>query len=246
LSKADEERQFLIEELADKSIAYTPTTVERVKATKSFVGSQVGPTTGLAGSDNIPMFTPIRSVAQDKSYGISPTMASPRVVGTTFDYRPTDVVPEWDTEQRHEGIRIPGEIHSGNDFMRQAEKALTEYHTQTINKLIQRRAPVEAVHQTRARFERNMVRLKQGHMPTIANALGLMGHPVAVDAKKASLAIAQFHTVNSLRWLNSHTQKWEEQPTPSGENRPIGAYSDEIGGGFILPDARRPRRTQGQ
>lgn len=244
MSKSDEERQFLIEELANKSTAYTPTTVDRVKATKSFVGSQVGPTTGLAGSDNIPMFTPIRSIAQEKAQSIAGTIAGPRVVGTTFDYEPNDVVPEWDTEQRHEGIRIPGEVHSGNDFMRQAEKALTDYHTRTINRLIQQRAPIDAINQTKARFERNMVRLKQGHMPTIANALGLMGHPVAVDAKKASLAISQFHNVNSLRWLNSKTQRWEEQPVPSGDNKAVGAYSDQEGSGFILPHDRRPRRIQ--
>ena len=246
MSRESEERDWLLGELADKSQAFTPTTVERVKATKSFVGQQVGPTTPLISQDTVPLFTPILSMAQQRAMRISPTMASPRVIGTTFRIHPNALIPEWDMSQNQEGIRIPGQVSGSADFMKQAENALHKYHTGVIEDLIARRVHPDKVRITRERFARNMMRLHQGHIPTIANALGLMGHSVAIDSKQAGLAITQFHPIETLRWRNAKTEQWGEQPVPTGENRAIGAYSDREGGGFILPNDRRPRRTEGQ
>lgn len=246
MSRESEERDWLLGEIADSSQAFTPTTVERVKATKSFVGQQVGPTTPLVSQDAVPLFTPILSMAQQRAMRISPTISSPRVVGTTFRINPNTPIPEWDMSQHQEGIRIPGQVSGSADFMKQAETALHKYHTDVIENLISRRVHPDKVRITRERFDRNMIRLQQGHLPTIANALGLMGHSVAVDSKQAGLAITQFHPIETLRWRNAQTEQWGEQPVPNGQNRAIGAYSDKDGGGFILPNDRRPRRTQGQ
>jgi hypothetical protein len=216
----------LSEALRSRRMAFTPSSGELLNYTGVALGSSVNPVTSIAGKDKLAIFTPVRQQAEAVAEQRVPEKRYARTVGVTFRNFENDPIPEWRMSQGNEGVLIPGVVTPA-EFLRKAEQGMIERHNTKLSFMVAQGRSRSDINEANAKHERNIVRLRTGHRPTIANAIGAMGFPAAVAPEQNALVIAQPHYVESIRRFDPIEGAWVEADDRSV--RVVGSHMNDEG-----------------